>query len=686
LPFPRRSLVLLILAALLPLLVLLGVLAIGSVRQQQEAMAQGAGGEVRRLSDLLDQALAGELAAVGALAQLTIPETGAPDLARFREAALRVKRGHPLWETVILADSSGHQIVNTGLPLGSPLPGVVEPETYAAALAGRVPLIAGISNSPRRLVALRVPVVRGDRVDYVVTAAAGPGQIGEMLRTMRIPEGWLTVVIDANGRIVARNTGSAALIGERASEAALTARRAAESGLYEGLTLEGVRTVSVFQVSPLSHWSVHIGIPRDLYRAPLVRLIWLIGLASLLSVSLAGVFIWLLVNEMRARRGEEAAREQVRRMEALGRMTGGVAHDFNNLLLVILGNLELLELRLRAAGAERPVAAIRNAAEKAAHLTRELLNFSRGEAQQRQLVDLNRRVEAILGMVRHSLRADIAVELDLASALPLVAVDPMQLDLAILNIAVNARDAMPKGGTLRITTRRERLPSRDGGSAVALAISDTGSGVPEEALPHVFEPFFTTKEVGKGTGLGLSQVYGFAKQSGGLATLRSRVGRGTVVTIYLPDAAPAAAAAPPPASAAALPRRAAVADPILLVDDDEEVRRVSAEYLTSVGFTVAEAGSAGEALDVMAGRAVALVISDLVMPGGMGGLDLAREIRRGRPGVPIILVSGYSDSAAEAAAEGFAVLAKPYPLAALAEAARAQIDAAGSASIASLPR
>jgi two-component system NtrC family sensor kinase len=249
-----------------------------------------------------------------------------------------------------------------------------------------------------------------------------------------------------------------------------------------------------------------------------------------------------------------------------------------------------------------------------------------------------------------------------------VKVDPSELELALLNLAVNARDAMPHGGSLTITAMPQLLTGEAQGEGlagefVAIRVADTGIGIPAEVLPHVFEPFFTTKEVGRGTGLGLSQVYGFAKQSGGAVTVSSTVGRGTVITLYLPRTHQAPAATGGELAPQAQTRCAGKA---LLVEDNSEVAEVTAAYLQQLGYNVKRASNAGEALAMLASDAgIDLVFSDILMPGGMNGLDLGLAIRRRYPGILVLLVTGYSNSVRDAVERGFIVLQKPFDLAAL---------------------
>ncbi|KAA2242134.1 hybrid sensor histidine kinase/response regulator [Salinarimonas soli] len=379
--------------------------------------------------------------------------------------------------------------------------------------------------------------------------------------------------------------------------------------------------------------------------------------------------------EVARRQAAEAALKQAQRLEAVGQLTGGVAHDFNNLLMVINGNVE----RLRRMGPDerqrRALEAIATAARRGASLTRQLLSFSRRQVHEPTVLDLRRSLPAVQDMLRSSLRGDIAVEIAVAPDLWPVKVDLSELELAILNIAVNARDAMPDGGRLTVAARNATLA--DGGVAglrgdfVALSLTDTGCGIPPDVAARVFEPFFTTKEVGRGTGLGLSQVYGFAVQSGGTASLASEPGRGTTITLHLPRTreAPAAVDGAPESS---VPRDGH--GRVLLVEDNAAVAEVTVATLEELGYEVRHAADPAGALRLLEGEGrFDLVVSDIVMPGPVNGVDLARMIRTRHPHMPILLATGYSEVAQSAAEEGFPTLRKPYEAASLREAIRAAL-------------
>lgn len=337
---------------------------------------------------------------------------------------------------------------------------------------------------------------------------------------------------------------------------------------------------------------------------------------------------------------------QADKMQALGTLAGGVAHDFNNLLMAVLGSLDLASRR--APDDPRLTRLLQNAtyaAERGASLTQRLLSFSRQRDLRLQAVDVNQVITGMNDLLTRTLGGVIRIERHLQDGLWTAMVDPDQLELAILNLCINARDAMAENGILTLSTRNEaldeeRIPELGGGDYVVISVTDTGSGMPPEVLARVLEPFFTTKEVGKGTGLGLPMVYGLAQQSGGTVTIQSTVGLGTTVELYLSRAA--AECEDGPREEQAVPHHAPKVR-ILLVDDDAEVRTVTAAYLTEMGHRVVEAADGSSALDLLrADNQLDLLIADFAMP-GMTGTDLADKARDIRPGIGILLVTGYAD-------------------------------------------
>ena len=381
--------------------------------------------------------------------------------------------------------------------------------------------------------------------------------------------------------------------------------------------------------------------------------------------------------EMDERARVEETLRQAQKIEAIGQLTGGVAHDFNNLLMVISGGLDMLDRQTDPDRRRRLMDGMVQAAQRGASLTRQLLAFSRRQELRPEPVDIARQIGGMRELLDRSLRGDVHVQFDFPDALWPVQVDPGELELVVLNLAVNARDAMPTGGT--ITVRGENLPNwRDdevAGDYVRLSVIDSGTGMTEDVRARVFEPFFTTKDVGKGSGLGLAQVYGFVKQSRGTVSIDSELGRGTTIALYLPRSEHAATRHQHHLVDLHRPRpRHRDEGRILLVEDDDEVAALVSEMLRQLGYEVTRVSSAAAALGALAdGRAVDLVFSDVMMPGGMNGVELAREIQKRRGGMPILLTSGYSGAAVHVARDaGVRILSKPYGIDELATA----IDAA----------
>ncbi len=383
----------------------------------------------------------------------------------------------------------------------------------------------------------------------------------------------------------------------------------------------------------------------------------------------AGAHLWAMASPLLDRQGRqvgaiESVRDitesrqleeqfrQAQKMEAFGRLAAGVAHDFNNILTVIQGNLVVLQMgglspAEEAAAREEALAA----ADRASHLTRQLLTFSRRQPMQARNLDLNEVVANTAKMLRRLIGEHIALDTLAGARAPLVHADPGMLEQVLMNLAVNARDAMPKGGRLSIETADHVLteanrPANENalpGEYVRLSVKDTGTGIAPELLPHIFEPFFTTKEAGKGTGLGLATVFGIVEQHHGWIQIESTVGRGTTFHVFLPRAASdGAAAAPAPRTAE--PRHGS--ETILLAEDEDAVRQLLRSALIRHGYRVFEAASASEALELWRRHAevIDMLVTDIVMPGGLTGCELASHVLSQKPGVKVIYCSGYTDA------------------------------------------
>jgi PAS domain S-box-containing protein len=395
-----------------------------------------------------------------------------------------------------------------------------------------------------------------------------------------------------------------------------------------------------------------------------------------------GGFVSIRLDVTQQRQLDEQLR-QAQKMEAVGQLTGGVAHDFNNLLTVVAGNLEMAA---EAAAGDPPlaakIAAASRAAARGAQLTHRLLTFARRQSLNPRSVDLNTLAAGMDEMLRRTLGEAVDLQLVLDQSLWSVEADSAQVENALLNLAINARDAMPRGGRLIVETANTRLdadyaaqePEVTPGDYVLLAVSDSGGGMTAEVAERAFEPFFTTKKPGQGTGLGLSTVYGFVKQSGGHVKIYSEVGHGTTVRIYLPRGEASAAAQRPAAEAAA----AGGGETVLVVEDDPDVRSLAVSLVGALGYRVLHASDGPSAVAVLKTRSdIDLLFTDMVMPGGMTGAELARTAMALRPGIAVVYTSGYTEAAVARNGDldpGIELLSKPYRRQILARALRAALD------------
>jgi signal transduction histidine kinase len=375
---------------------------------------------------------------------------------------------------------------------------------------------------------------------------------------------------------------------------------------------------------------------------------------------------------LEARRLIEEQLHQSQKMESVGQLTGGIAHDFNNLLMVVSGNLELIKEAADNGRVRQFATVARRAADRGAKLTAQLLAFSRRQRLNPKLVNANELISEFQGLIRQAVGGACEVKLLTDGPLWLCHVDPLLLETALLNLALNARDAMPNGGVLKIGTRNIVLDEEAAtgclpGSYIKVSVTDTGCGMPPEVRDRVFEPFFTTKGVGKGTGLGLSMVYGFVRQSGGHIAVESAPDAGTTVALYLPKATQR-----PDAEVEAIQPQAISggSERILVVDDNEDLLEATSAMLTAFGYRVLCARNGAEAIQILeSGQEFELLFSDVVMPNGMNGVELAREARRLSKGIKILLTSGYAGDVLERhrAVDEFPIIDKPFRLAGLAQ-------------------
>jgi signal transduction histidine kinase/CheY-like chemotaxis protein len=373
-----------------------------------------------------------------------------------------------------------------------------------------------------------------------------------------------------------------------------------------------------------------------------------------------------LVAQFEERERVESTLRQMQRLEAVGQLTSGVAHDFNNLLTVVLGNLGFVDKGLTGvadAKLKQRLSHIRLAAERGAKLTSQLLAFSRRQRLEAKPVNLNDALANMRDLLQSALGGSVAISTIFGPDLWYALVDPTQIELIVLNLAINARDAIAVGGSITLETANATVGSPEKpeepprGEYVVISVTDTGSGMTKEVLAKAFEPFFTTKEIGKGSGLGLSQVLGFAKQSGGGMRIETRVGEGTSVKVYLPrtttDAAEASTVSVAPI------RHHHKGAVILLVDDDSAVREVTASMLRELGYGTLEVGSGGAALDLLDGANVDLVVLDFAMP-GMNGMEVAKQVHSRFPNLPVLFITGFADQSALGKVDDAGIIKKPF--------------------------
>jgi signal transduction histidine kinase len=732
----RFRLLLLVLSVLLPGVLGTAWLISTALQAERAAHERGLRDSARALAMVVDRELAQRAAIVRVLAQSRWLDEGAaltPDhLQRFEQQALRALQGLEGW---IELRGPGRTLLDTRLALTADTPAAAVAPDNGDDLAGQPQVLPLSRGADEPYAALVQPVERQQHVVLNLLLTLRPSELQRIIDAQKLPAHWVSTVLDDRGTVVARYPGGSAYVGRTASADLRQRIEQRAEGLFTSMSLDGDPMVGFFSMSQQG-WSYLSAMPSQQYAGALSRTAWPVVLGALLLLALSvGGALWVSrrieepvqalkeaaarmqagqdvqhratgiveLDEVAAalaeaatviRHGRSELERQVadavartrqaeqgvsksQRVEALGRLTGGVAHDFNNLLGVISNSLHLIERQAGAQGLEMPIAASRRAVEAGSQLTQHLLRFAGRRPVRPQMLALGRWLPETLELMRSVLgrRIEIAVQVDENTA-P-VRVDAGELELALVNLALNARDAMPAGGELRVTGRNARPEDMEGlppRRYVIITVSDDGVGIAPGLVARVFEPFFTTKAVGQGSGLGLSQVHGFCVQAGGVARLDSTPGLGTAVQMLLPaadDDSDAEADGDPPGAVAALPVHGLR---LLLVEDNPELGAVTAELLRSHGVSVQRADNAADALRLLALRPfVDVVLSDVVMPGEMDGLALARWIRREHPALPVVLVSGFHTAAS---ASEFRVLSKPCPPQELLQALRDAIAAA----------
>jgi signal transduction histidine kinase len=661
--FFRRSLLALGVAAMLPTLVFAAVATFYFLRTERARIETATLGRSELVMMLIDARLERDLAALNVLSTSIHLHDG--DWAELYPHVQRVLQANPGWHTIQLIDTrQQHVIFDLQRPLGEPQP--IDANRQAAlraAIRAGIPTPGDIGSTGSPQAWVHVPVLEDGQVKYLFAAAIKPQVFQDILLAFAQSHS-TAAVVDRNGHFLARNVDYESRVGTPATHYVRDALKSGGRGFYRGITYEGLSNYTAFHTSAWSGWSAHLAVASALIDTPTAWSFIVAALAGLCSVLLGAALVMLVLRDMAERRRAEETMRQSQKMEAIGQLTGGIAHDFNNLLTAVIGNLDMI--RTRTADNERLQYFADNAlqaARRGAKLASQLLAFSRTQRMAVDVVDLEKLLNGMHGLLRQSIGPAIEMRVRIDADARTVLSDANQLELALLNLAVNARDAMPDGGVLTIEARRVADPALPESDYVSLSVQDTGAGMPEDIRSRAIEPFFTTKPVGQGTGLGLSQVYGVVRESGGSLAIDSEPGRGTTMRLLLrraqPDSESARSATQGATPTVPLSTRQAR---VLVVDDDKLVRRFMTECLRTLGYEVVEAESGAAALEILDRERVDLLLVDFAMP-GMNGAEVARAAQIKQPGLEILMVSGYADSAAVEAAIGTAPqLRKPFDL------------------------
>ena len=720
-PMPIRSrLVALSLTILLPVIVAATVGLTLLYKEHERAAHENLRQLTYALAILVERELAVMESTLRTLA--TSPYLSEGEMKGFYDYAKELVRSDE--RTIVLADRNGQQLINTRQGYDTPLPGttafndIPAPATRERTLSN----VYMASPSGKYSYAVRIPILKNGETQYYLSMGSYASTLQKILDDQRLRPGWNAGILDRNGVLLARRLEPDMYVGKPVTESMRARMQQAQEALFPSERLDGERVFTFYTRIPGTEWTFSVSMPQAQLRATLIDAFKIAAIITLSALGLALLMAYFasrsIVREVRAlahlaadmaggRKVEvpqtgiaeirdvavqmAAASEQIRsaqeqlesrvrdaiahtnkaheallqhqKLEALGRLTGGIAHDFNNLLQTISMSIDIANRSVKDPAVLNALDAGKRASQNAAKLTRQLMSFGRNRVGEVVTVDFRDRILQMKDLIANALRVDIRLDIETAGDLWPVTVDTVQLELSVLNAALNARDAMPKGGALAIRASNEGVRDSEiadlaPGEYVRIAISDTGDGIPADVLPRVFEPFFTTKEPGKGSGLGLAQFYGFAKQFGGMATIESTPGKGTTIAMYLPRAGVAVPTAQPVGSAphTGSGKRYTV----LFVEDDPLVQQVVVPALQTSGFNVVSAATVEEALSIAGDRKIDAVFTDIVMPGGRDGLQLAMDLKKRFPAMPVILATGYTQDLPHA--PGLRILLKPYKL------------------------
>jgi signal transduction histidine kinase len=718
----RTRLLILVLSVLVPSFVAAALAVAYVYKEEQDTQAKGITEATRAFALLVDNELQAKAGILRTLANSPSIDSG--DLEEFYRHA---KSMTPTADTaVILTDLTGRQLLNTRVPYGGPLPtrrASDMGELMQQYGADRM-LVSDLFLAPvgkRHDFTIQVPVKLDGEIAYYLVMAINAGSLQSLLARQHLPDQWMAVIVDRTGRIVARSRNPEQYVGKQFRERS-RARLAAGGDIYESVTLDGVSVKAFFNTVPNVDWKVLVSIPTaEIGRVPLrvaAFLATIMALLLVLGMLAARRFANQAIGPIEllgrsaeglghgeqltyqpqgiaeidsvAQRMAEASRQirhskheleqrvaeaisateraqsallKGQKLEALGRLTGGIAHEFNNLLQTLTTALQLAAMTSTQPKVQSLIETCQRTVSRATALTGQLGSFGRVQEARLVTVDVAAQIRSAVRLMKGVLPQATALKVQCDAGLWPVTVEPLQFDLALLNLAINARDAMPDGGTLRIDAQNVELQQPQGklaaGDYVLVTVTDTGAGMAPEVLAKALDPFFTTKMLGQGTGLGLPQAYAFAAQARGTLILSSTPGQGTSVEIYLPRSdAPAPMPAPPVRQPQLV---AGVKGTVLFVEDDALVREAVAPALKESGFDVLIAETGDAALAMLENGAMPdVVFSDIVMPGQISGIDLAGIVRQRFPALPVVLATGYTDQ--QVSIPGVQVLGKPYAI------------------------
>ena len=716
----RHWLLYIVLAVLIPAFIMAAMGIVYVYKEEQAAFKKSMQETARALSSLLDKEMANREAVLRTLAASPAIDTAELFTLQSHARAIADNR-----KTVIfLTDTMGRQLMNTRTQIGIRNQTQVQNLMQLRKAAGTdATVISDVYMSPvsgAYSLAVQVPIKRDGALMYYLCMGSFVNQLQSIFATQKLPSEWTGTIVDRQGVVAARSSGAEELIGKRLSTE-LTPQALTElEGRYEGINMQGERMTAFFSRAPLSGWTFIVSVPQSAVRSSAIRAtillfcVWLafaaasiigarfiarrtskpiealrnaaeqLGRGEPVTALHSGIFeVDAVSAEMRRAsqrllRGKAELEEQVadavsatarsqrallqaQKLEALGRLTGGIAHDFNNVLQALNTGLHIIRLSAQEARAGKALDACQRAVKRASELIGQLAVFGRTQDSRLEVCALDEQLKAVRPLLESAIRSDIHLQIELDDGLWPVKIDALQFELAVLNLVINARDAMPGGGRLIIAAENIRIADQSDelspGDYVRLTITDNGAGMDSEVLNMALEPFFSTKAVGKGSGMGLPQAYGFAKQADGGLTLESKPGEGTRVAIYmarslLPRQLPATA------SENEVARRGGT---VLFVEDDMLVRDVVGPALVNAGFQVKTATTGDEAYRILqSGSQFDIVFSDVVMPGTLSGIDLADLIGKLFPKVRVVLASGYSDRLASS--DKVRILSKPYDL------------------------